>query len=110
MRKLSNTLKMSFPWWDECREFVHQSILQDQTTNDDNLVEKAKNYALNYIAVKVPDLGQVDKDVILYNMSEEISIMFRKHNFDNRPPAYVEAQKARSGIGQEPENRFIRLR
>ena len=98
----------SCPWFQDCVAQVQIWICQDYTTTNDDLYEKAKNYALNYFA-NHPELS-IDKDDIAREVADVVEKAFQKKCFDQRPPAYVVAQKERNKIPEDPEKKFIKLR
>ncbi|MBR3671387.1 MAG: hypothetical protein IKN68_01970 [Spirochaetia bacterium] len=98
----------SFSWFKDCLTQVQVWICQDYTTTHDNLYEKAKNYALNYIA-NHPELS-INKEDLAREVADVVEKAFQNKCFDQRPPAYVAAQKERNKIPDDPEKRFIRLR
>ena len=98
----------SCPWFKECVIQVMFWVCQDRTTTNDDLYEKAKNYALNYFA-NHPELS-IDKDDIAREVADVVEKAFQKKCFDQRPPAYVVAQKERNKIPEDPEKKFIKLR
>ncbi|MBO7618676.1 MAG: hypothetical protein J6T22_15935 [Bacteroidales bacterium] len=99
----------SLPWWDDCIHHVELQILSDRTTTPDNLREKAKNYASNYIAMQ-PEASFILKDWFLDDLADEVEKELKNVSFDQRPPASVVAQTARASIPEDPEKRFIKLR
>lgn len=99
----------SLPWWDDCVGLVKLQVLNDRTTSRDNLREKAKNYASNYIALQT-EVSFIQKDLFLEDVADEVEKKLKDASFDQRPPAYVSAQNARLSIPEDPENKFIRLR
>lgn len=99
----------SLPWWNDCIHNVKRQVLSDRTTSQDNLREKAKNYASNYIAMQT-EASFIQKDWFLDEIADEIERDLENVTFDRRPPASVVAQKARASIPEDPEKRFIKLR
>ena len=97
----------SFPWFEDCVTEVQVLICQDNTTTNDDLYEKAKNYALNYFA-NHPELS-IDKEDVAREVADVVEKAFQKKCFDQRPPAYVVAQKERNKIPEDPEKKFIKL-
>ena len=97
----------SCSWYRECVLQALQWICQDRTTTRDNLHEKAKNYALNYLATH-PELS-INKDDIAQEVADEIEKTLQKKCFDQRPIASVLAQDERDKIPEDPEKRFIKL-
>lgn len=98
----------SSPWWTDCLNQVKIWIFQDRTTTRDNLYEKAKNYARNYLC-EHPELSSIDKDGGVREIADEVERDLNDYCFDQRPPAYVVALKTRCRIPEDPERRFIRL-
>jgi len=96
------------PWWEDCISQVEIQLLSDKTTSQENLREKAKNYASNYIAMQTED-SYINKDQILEELADEVENKLKDISFDQRPAASVVAQKARMNIQAEPENKFIKL-
>ena len=99
----------SLPWWNDCIHNVKRQVLSDRTTSQDNLREKAKNYASNYIAMQT-EASFIQKDWFLDEIADEIERDLENVTFDRRPPASVVAQTARASIPEDPEKRFIKLR
>ena len=99
----------SLPWWNDCIHHVKSQVLTDRTTSHDNLREKAKNYASNYIAMQT-EVSFIQKDWFLEDIADEVEKDQKNVTFDQRPPASILAQKARASIPEEPEKRFIKLR
>lgn len=97
----------SYRWYQDCVSQALQWICQDYTTTNDNLHDKAKNYALNYIATH-PELS-INKDDVAEEVADVVEKAFQKKCFDQRPPAYVVAQKERNKIPEDPEKKFIKL-
>ena len=97
------------PWWDDCIHHVKLQILTDRTTSRDNLREKAKSYASNYIAIQT-EVSFILKDRFLEDIADEVEQDLKDVSFDQRPPASVVAQNARASIPEDPEKRFIKLR
>lgn len=97
----------SCSWFNDCVTEVQVLICQDYTTANDDLYEKAKNYALNYFA-NHPELS-IDKDEVAREVADVVEKAFQKKCFDQRPPAYVVAQKERNKIPEDPEKKFIKL-
>ena len=98
----------SCSWFNDCVTEVQVLICQDYTTANDDLYEKAKNYALNYFA-NHPELS-IDKDEVAREVADVVEKAFQKKCFDQRPPAYVVVQKERKKIPEDPEKKFIKLR
>jgi hypothetical protein len=97
----------SCSWFNDCVTEVQVLICQDYTTANDDLYEKAKNYALNYFA-NHPELS-IDKDEVAREVADVVEKAFQKKSFNQRPPAYVVAQKERNKIPEDPEKKFIKL-
>lgn len=96
-------------WWDDCVSQVLQSVCQDHTTTKDSLHEKAKNYALNYLATST-EVNYIDRESVAEHIADEVAGELEDKYFDQNPPASSLAQMARNSIPKEPENRFIKLR
>ena len=99
----------SCSWFNDCVAQVQIWICQDYTTTNDNLHEKAKTYARNYLAIH-PELSSINREDVASTVADEVEKAFQKKCFDQRPPAYVAAQKERNKIPEDPEKRFIKLR
>ena len=97
------------PWWTDCISQVESWIYQDRTTTRDNLYDKAMSYARNYLCT-IPELPAVDKDGVVKEIADQVERDLEDATFDQRPPAYVVAQKERTRIPEDPENKYIRLR
>ena len=97
----------SFRWYQDCISQVQQWLGQDRTTTSDNLHEKAKNYALNYLATH-PELS-INKDEVAQEVADEIEKKLQNKCFDQRPIASVIAQDERNKIAEDPEKKFIKL-
>jgi hypothetical protein len=97
----------SCSWFNDCVTEVQVLICQDYTTANDDLYEKAKNYALNYFA-NHPELS-IDKDEVAREVADVVEKAFQNKCFVQRPPAYVVAQKERKKIPEDPEKKFIKL-
>ena len=97
----------SYPWWTDCIYQVKFWICQDRTTTKDNLHEKAKNYALNYIA-NHPELS-VNRYDTASEVADEVERSFQDKCLDQRPPAGVVARNDRERIPEQPENKYIKL-
>ena len=108
MSEGKNSPHSSFPWFEDCVTEVQVLICQDYTTANDDLYEKAKNYALNYFA-NHPELS-IDKEDVAREVADVVEKAFQKKCFDQRPPAYVAAQKERNKIPEDPEKKYIKLR
>ncbi len=98
----------SLPWWNDCIRQVKNQLLSDKTTTQDNLREKAKNYASNYIAMQTESY-YINKDQLLEEIADEVEKKLKDISFDQRPAASVVAQNARKSIQAEPENKYIKL-
>lgn len=98
----------SLPWWEDCISQVEIQLLSDKTTSQENLREKAKNYASNYIAMQT-EASYIPKDQILEEIADEVEKKLKEISFEQRPAASVVAQNARMSIQEEPENRYIKL-
>lgn len=98
----------SLPWWEDCISQVEIQLLSDKTTSQENLREKAKNYASNYIAMQT-ETSYINKDQILEEIADEVEKKLKDISFDQRPAASVVAQNARMSIQEEPENKYIKL-
>lgn len=94
--------------WYDCLSKVKEQILQDSTTTKDNLREKVRNYALNYLAV-TPEANGIDKDKLIGELADEIEENLKDYSFPKTPPAALIAQKERGKIPEDPEERFIKL-
>lgn len=100
--------RSSYLWFEDCVAQVILWICQDRTTTRDNLREKAKNYALNYLATH-PE-PSINKDDLVREIADDVEQTLQNKNFDQRPPASVLAQDERNKIPEDPEKRFIKLR
>ena len=96
-------------WFEDCVAQVIFWICQDRTTTNDDLREKAENYARNYLSIR-PELSSFNIDDFVKEVADEIEKEFENKNFDQRPPASVIAQDERNKVPEDPEKRFIRLR
>lgn len=96
------------PWWTDCINQVELWICQDCTTTKDNLREKAESYARNYLYT-IPELPSADKDGVVKEIADEVEKNLQDVSFDQRPPAYVVAQKERGTIPEDPNEKFVRL-
>ena len=94
------------PWWTDCINQVKAWIYQDYTTTSDNLYDKAMSYARNYLCT-IPELPSVDKDGVVKEIADQVEIDLEDATFDQRPPAYVVAQKERNKIPEDPERKYI---
>ena len=99
----------SLPWWKDCIYQVNMQLLSDKTTTHDNLRQKAKDYASNYIAIQT-ELPYIQKDQFLDALADQVEKELEKVSFDQRPLASVAAQRARASIPEDPEKKFIKLR
>ena len=84
-------------------------LLSDKTTTHDNLRQKARDYASNYIAIQT-ELPYIQKDQFLDALADQVEKELEDVSFDQRPLASVAAQKARASIQERPEEKFIKLR
>ena len=82
----------SLPWWDDCIYHVELQVLTDRTTSRDNLREKAKNYASNYIAMQTEG-SFIQKDWFLEDIADDHHLCLYLYLFP-----------------EDPEKRFIKLR
>lgn len=98
----------SCPWWKDCLDQVEIWIFQDKTTTKDNLREKAKNYASNYLAYQT-ETGYLPKDKLAEEIADEIVDKLKDEHFDTRPSASVAAQLTRNNIAEDPEEKFIKF-
>ena len=108
MREGNSISFSSSPWWNDAILQVKNWIYQDRTTSRDNLYDKAKSYARNYLCT-IPELLSVDKDGVVKEIADQVESDLEDATFDQRPPAYVVAQKERNKIPEDPERKFIRL-
>lgn len=99
----------SIAGWKDLAIQVETWIVQDRTTTSDNLREKIKDYALNYLAVN-PGVISMDKDKLIEDLADEIEDDLKDHSFSQQPPATLIAQKERGKMPEDPEKRFIKLR
>lgn len=99
----------STSWWKECVDSVEVSVLQDRTTTKDDLHEKAKNYALNYMAMS-PVGSFIDRNHFANLAADEVEERLKDIHFDQKPLAGIVAQQARNTIPENPENKYIKLR
>ncbi len=109
MRERNSISFSHSPWWTDCISQVESWIYQDRTTTRDNLYDKAMSYARNYLCT-IPELPSVDKDGVVKEIADQVESDLEDVTFDQRPPAYVVAQKERNRIPEDPEKRFIKLR
>lgn len=109
MREGKKISRSSCAWWDNCISTVTSQVLADKTTSRDNLRQKIKDYASNYIAYQ-SEVSYIQKDAYLDDIADEVEKDLEDVQFDQRPPASVVAQMARKTIPEQPENKFIRLR
>ena len=98
----------SIPGWKDIVIQVIDWIVQDRTTTNENLREKVKSYALNYLALN-PGLFSMNKDELIEELANEIEDDLKGFSFFQRPPAYILAQKERNKIPEDPEKKFIKL-
>ena len=98
----------SIAGWTELAIQVETWIVQDRTTTSENLREKVKNYALNYLAVN-PGVFSMDKDKLIEDLADEIEKNLKGYSFFQQPPASLLAQKERNKIPEDPEKKFIKL-
>lgn len=96
------------PWWRDCIYYVETSIFQDSTTTKANMHEKARTYALNYLAGST-EVSHIDKETLVEQIVDEVTKELESVNFDQRPPASVVAQMNRNRVPVNPEERFIKL-
>lgn len=108
MSEEKNTSLSSCSWWAECIHQVKIWLFQDRTTTRDNLYEKAKNFARNYLC-EHPELSSIEKDKIVREIADEVECDLNDLCFDQRPPAYVVAQKERNKIPEDPERKYLKL-
>ena len=101
--------RSSYLWFEDCVAQVILWICQDRTTTNDDLREKAENYARNYLAIH-PELSSISRDDLVREIADDVEQTLQNKNFDQRPPASVLAQDERNKIPEDPEKRFIRLR
>lgn len=101
--------RSSYLWFEDCVAQVILWICQDRTTTNDNLSEKAENYARNYLAIH-PELSSINRDDLVREIADDVEQTLQNKNFDQRPPASVLAQDERNKIPEDPEKRFIKLR
>lgn len=99
----------SLPWWKDCIYQVNMQLLSDKTTTRDNLHQKAKDYASNYIAIQT-EFPYIQKDQFLDALADQVEKELEHVSFDQRPLASVAAQKAMASIQEKPEEKFIKLR
>lgn len=98
----------SCQWYSDCVFQVIQLICQDRTATKDNLREKVRNYALNYLAV-TPEAAGIDKDKLIEDLADEIEDDLKDYTFFRQPQAALIAQRDREKIPEDPEKRFIKL-
>lgn len=111
MERLSELNKAGLPQgtWQECKNKVMEWVFTDRTTSQENLKEKARNYALNWMREQ-QEVPILQREVLATKMADEIEKDLKDHPFDSRPPASVAAQAARERIPEEPDKKFIKLR
>lgn len=100
---------ISSPWWKDCIDSVEVSVLQDRTTTKDDLHEKAKNYALNYMAMS-PEGSFIDREHLANLAADEVEDRLKDTHFNQKPLAGIVAKQTRDTIAREPENKYIKLR
>ena len=98
----------SIAGWEDCVIQVENWLLQDRTTTSENLRDKVKSYALNYLALN-PGLFSMNKDELIEDLADEIEDDLKGFSFFQRPPASILAQKERNKIPEDPEKKFIKL-
>ena len=98
----------SIPGWKDIVIQVEDWIVQDHTTTNDNIREKVKSYALNYMALN-PGVFSMDKDKMIEDLADEIEKSLKGYSFFQQPPASLLAQKERNKIPEDPEKKFIKL-
>ena len=108
MSEGKNSPRSSYPWFRDCIAQVELWICQDRTTTNDNLREKADNYARNYFAIH-PELSSINREDLVREVADEVEKAFKNKSFSQSPPAYVAAQNTRNNIPEDPEARFIKL-
>ena len=96
-------------WWENCINDVEIKVIADKTTSKDNLRQKIKDYASNYI-VYLSEVSYIQRDAYLDDIADEVEKDLEDIQFDQSPPASVAAQVARKTIHEQPENKFIKLR
>ena len=101
-------LHSSIPGWKEFAGQVETWVLEDRTTSHDNLREKIKNYALNYLAIN-PGHFPIDQDKLIEDLADEIEDALKDVCFFQQPSAFLLAQRERNKIPEDPEKRFIKL-
>lgn len=94
--------------WNDCLLKVKEQILLDHTTTKDNLREKVRNYALNYLAV-TPEANGIDKDKLIGELADKIEDDLKDYSFFQQPQAALIAQRERGKIPEDPEEKFIKL-
>lgn len=100
--------RSSCPWWDNCISQVKLQVVTDKTTSRDNLRQKIKDYASNYIAYQ-PEASYIQRNAYLDDIADEVEKELEDFDFEQENLANIVAQKEREKIPKEPENRFIRL-
>jgi len=98
----------SIPGWKDLEIQVVDWIVQDRTTTNDNIREKVKSYALNYLALN-PGLFSMNKDELIEDLADEIEEKLKGFSFFQHPPAAILAGKERNKIPEDPEKRFVKL-
>lgn len=100
--------RSSCPWWDNCISQVKLQVVTDKTTSRDNLRQKIKDYASNYIAYQ-PEASYIQRNAYLDDIADEVEKELKDVTFDQRIPANAVAHQERGKIPEEPENKFIKL-
>ena len=95
--------------WHDCLSKVKEQIIQDRTTTKENLREKVRNYALNYLAL-TPEVSGIDKEKLIGELADEIEDNLKDYSFFQQPPAALLAKEERGKIPKDPEENFIKLR
>ena len=99
----------TIPGWKDLVIQVETWVLEDRTTSQDNLREKIKNYALNYLALN-PGIFSMNKDRLIENLADEIEENIKGFSFFQQPPAAILAGKERNKKPEDLEKRVIKLR
>lgn len=100
--------RSSCVWWNDCISDVKIKVLSDKTTSKDNLRQKIKDYASNFIAYQ-PEASYIQRDAYLDDIADEVEKDFEDIQLDQRIPANVTAQEEREKVPEGPENKFIKL-
>lgn len=108
MSEGKKTSRSSCAWWNECVSDVKDKVLTDKTTSKDNLRQKIKDYASNFIANKT-EASYIQRDAYLDNIADEVEKDLENIKLDQRIPANVVALKDREKVPEEQENKFIKL-